>query len=1002
MSPTVQTRRLILTLAAIAAAVFLPAVARAQQAVDSAYTAQIKQDLEDPRISTELVDYLPASATVPTPLAVLKHIVGAPGILDRSADIYAYFDALAAASPRVKVWRMGKTEEGRDMILVAVADEATIAQLDRYRGMLAALGDPRKTTPEEAQRLIHTAKPIYYITSGIHSPEFGGPEMLMELAYRLAVDSSDRIAHIRNNVITLITPVVEPDGRDKAVDTYYFNKALPKGATRLPLMYWGKYVQHDNNRDGMGQFLQLTQNVTKTVLQWHPTVLHDLHEAQTYLYSSTGTGPYNEAIDPITINEWWMLAENDVMEMTKRGVPGVWTYGFYDGWTPNYLFFIAHTHNEIGRFYEVQSYGPDNYVVKPRATTTSREWFRPNPPLDSINWGPRNNTNIQESAILFSLSNVARNKELYLDNFWRKNQRAVDKGHSGPIYGWVVPATQRRKADAADAVNELRAQGLEVHTANSSFTAGDVSVKPGDYIIRGDQPYRTIADMYFSLQHFSPKNPAPYDDTGWTFPLMRDVTITPVGDSSLLRQPMTMLAHDAVAPGGITGTGSVVVVDHTADNNLVTFRFAFAKTKMQAAEEDFDAGGHHFRAGAIIIPNANSGALDPALARLGLSGYAMAAAPAVKTHDLDVPRIGYVHSWTRTQDEGWVRAALDHYGIPYTYFGDTKLRAGNLRQKYDVIIFPHVSGSVATMVNGIPKTGAPLPYRKTAAFQSLGTPDASDDIRGGMGLEGVQNLHAFVEQGGTLIVEGATSTLFPSYNLAPGVTIEQPDSLFVRGSVMRGVIADMKSPIVYGYGRDQLPVYFNQGPVIRTSSGGGFFGFGGRGPVTGQDVTPMATPVPLSPWTADVDSASESDAGRRPAGARGARGGRGGRGAQGAGGAPGARGGAGAQGTAGAQRGRASTNTEDTTDGPRVIVAFPRRTKDMLLSGVLVGGDALSGRAQVVDESIGKGHLVMFAIRPFWRWQTQGTFMLGFNAILNWNDLGAGKSAGAEAETAAQ
>ena len=128
--------------------------------------------------------------------------------------------------------------------------------------------------------------------------------------------------------------------------------------------------------------------------------MHDLHEAQTYLYASTGTGPYNEALDPITVDEWWLLAKTEVMEMTKRGVPGVWTYGFYDGWAPNYMFFIAHTHNAIGRFYEVQSYGPDNYEVRAGATTTSREWFRPNPPLPSIKWGPRNNTNIQQSASL--------------------------------------------------------------------------------------------------------------------------------------------------------------------------------------------------------------------------------------------------------------------------------------------------------------------------------------------------------------------------------------------------------------------------------------------------------------------------------------------------------------------------------------------------------------------------------------------------------------------------
>jgi hypothetical protein len=172
-------------------------------------------------------------------------------------------------------------------------------------------------------------------------------------------------------------------------------------------MYWGKYVQHDNNRDGMGQFLDLTKVTTKTFLDWTPTILHDLHEAQTYLYASTGTGPYNDALDPITVDEWWYLAKNDVMEMTKRGVPGVWTYGFYDGWVPNYMFFIAHTHNSMGRFYEVQSYCCENYVVKPGPTTTSKEWFRPNPPLDSI-MGARAPTRTSRNRRFSSRSTASR------------------------------------------------------------------------------------------------------------------------------------------------------------------------------------------------------------------------------------------------------------------------------------------------------------------------------------------------------------------------------------------------------------------------------------------------------------------------------------------------------------------------------------------------------------------------------------------------------------------
>ena len=205
-----------------------------------------------------------------------------------------------------------------------------------------------------------------------------------------------------------------------------------------------------------------------------------------------------------------------------------------------------------------------------------------------------------------------------------------------------------------------------------------------------------------------------------------------------------------------------MVVDNTTDNNLTAFRFKFASVPMQAAEEDFEAGGHKFKAGAFIIANADRARIEPALKDLGLSGWGVAAAPSVKSHDLDVPRIGYIHSWSRTQDEGWVRAALDTYGIPYTYFADQKLREGNLRAKYDVIVFPHVGGNAQSQVNGIPKTGnTPLPYKKTDLTPNLGAIDQSDDIRGGMGFEGLMELYKFVQEGGTLITEGSTATIFP-------------------------------------------------------------------------------------------------------------------------------------------------------------------------------------------------------------------------------------------------
>jgi Zinc carboxypeptidase len=978
--------------------------APAPQKIDEEYTKLIKEYLQDPRITTELVDHMPASDTVPSPLKFLGRIPGKPGELTYAKDIYRYYEALAKASPRAKFWKIGQTEEGRDQVILAIADEATIKDLDKYKDILAKLGDPRKLTDDQARELIKVGKPLYWANSGIHSPETGGPEMLIELAYRLIVEETPFIQTIRNNSITFITPVIEVDGREREVDTYYYNK---RSGQRLPLMYWGKYVQHDNNRDGMGQYLKITKNFTKGVLEWHPTILHDLHEAQSYLYVSTGTGPYNTALDAIAIDEWWLLGQTEVMEMAKRGVPGVFTYGFYDGWVPNYLFWIAITHNSFGRFYEVQSYGPDltaNLTLGP--TQTSREWFRPNPPLPSINWGPRNNTNIQESALLLAMNKVAKEHELYLENYWLKNKRAIDKGKNGPDFAWVVPAAQRRKADAADLVNELRRQGVEVHKADAAFKIGNTDVAAGDYVIRGDQPYHTLIDMYFGVQNYPVANPRPYDDTGWTMQYMRNVKLNKIGDKSIFEKPMTLLTAEAKAAGGVDGSGGFLVVEHTSDNNLMTFRFKNKDVKMQVAEEDFDLNGRQIRAGALIIANANRASLEPQLKDLGLSAWAVTAAPPVKTHDLTIPRIGYIHSWSRTQDEGWVRAALDYYSVPYTYFADQKLKEGNLRSKYDVIIFPHVGGTSASMIAGVAMTGnAPIPYKKTEQTPNLGGVDETDDIRGGMGFEGLQELAKFVQQGGALITEGSTSSLMAEYNLAGGVTVEHPTELFARGSILRGVFSDLKSPIAYGYDGKDLPVYFNQDPVLNaTAGGGGFGGFGGGGgrgaggPINGgagQNVTPNAVPIHTSPLETENAPATPAAA---PAGG-GGRGGRGGRGAGAAGAGAGAATGRGAGGGGAGGRGAFAA---DTGVRPRVVLQFPANTNDMLLSGTLGGGEAIANRALVVDMPLGSGHVVMFALRPFWRWQTQGTYFLAFNAILNWDHLDAGKPvAAAPASTAA-
>ena len=921
------------------------APAAAQQAVDSAYTVKIRELTPRDSVwkfSTEFVDYLPASSTVPTPLAVLGYVPGTIGRLSYVADINRYFTAVADASPRAQLFSLGASDEDREMILLAIADEETIARLDEYRAMLARLADPRGLDPAERARLIRTAKPIYWLTGSIHSPETGSPEMLMELAYRLAVDESAYAREIRSGVITLITPVLEVDGRDRVVDVYRQTKALklPRGAVNLA--YWGKYTAHDNNRDGMVLSQKLTQNYIRGYLHWKPVVGHDLHESIPFLYASTGTGPYNDEFDPIVVDEWHKLAYEEVNELTRRGLPGVWTHGFYDGWAPNYVLAIANLHNGIGRFYETYtSSGADCHTVNLRGSQTDREWYRPNPPVNGVQWCIRSNINYQQSGVIVALRYVARNAETFLDNYAAKAERMIRKGRTAAPYAFVVPRGQRRAAEAADLVNLFRMQGTEVHTADRDFmlvrnpkavrdtTAKNrVAVKRGDWIVRMDQPYTATVRTLLAVQKYEPDFPQPYDDTGWTLDALRHVETVTVADSTALAQPMTPLATDATVTGTVAGSGTTFLVPHLGDWRSALLPWKVGDARVSVADSAFRAGNRDFAAGTFIVMGGNA---REAITALGLNATAVAAAPAVTAHAVTLPRVALMHTWRETQNEGWVRYALDQLGVPYTYISDQDLRRPGTLNRIDVVVFPHTSARGGSLLNGAPMVGPPIPWKTTPETPNLGRLDETDDMRPGMGLEGAAALRAFVERGGLLLVEGATAPFPVNLDFTPTVRIAEARNLRTRGAVFRAQGADGASPILYGYESRTFPVYFNQAPLMT--------------------VQERDTSVSAREAEAVMDPAVVAEIERQRA---------------------------------------------------RVIVQFHERQDSLLVSGLLVGGAELTKKAAVIDAPLGRGHVIYFAIRPFWRWQTQGSFALALNAMANWNALGsAGNAVAAVAADAA-
>jgi hypothetical protein len=696
--------------------------------------------------------------------------------------------------------------------------------------------------------------------------------------------------------------------------------------------------------------------------------------------------------------------------MTKRGVIGVWTHGFYDGWAPNYLLSIANNHNSIGRFYETfGNGGADTRVRTLRPPDTSREWYRPNPPLAKVKWSARNNINMQESAILFGMNNLASNGQKFLNNFYMKSKRSVSKARTEGPAAWVFPADDPRPGEQARFLNLLQMQGVEVHRTEKEIrlpaaaeskaevtgraargSAGqpdkadakdekkpaETVIPAGSYVVRMDQPYSRLADMVLDTQYYSSRDPRSYDDTGWTLGALRNVKTTRILETEVLDAPMQKVGK-LEASGAIDGTGKTFLIQHNTDNTLATLRFRLASTPMEAAEDGFEADGIKFKPGTFVLKNADRAQLEKAAKELGLKVHATNSDIKVATHPLAAPRVAIVHNWQNTQNDGWFRVAFEEQKVPYSYVADTWLReTQNLREKLDVIILPPMGGGgpagLSAMLRGLPMRGQPLPWKNSDDTPNFTAPglDSTEDIRGGLGYQGLANLERFVREGGLLLAVQTSASLPVAGGMTDMVNVADARTMQAPGSVVLSNVDDKKSPITYGYD-DKLYIYFRQGPVITVGGIGGGPGGGGGGPEEGPGARSSGRGSASDP---DVIQGRKYAAPEKP--------------------------------VKRSPREQELYVPEDLAEAarwalppkdqqPRVVLRFAA-DKDLLLSGMITGGNEIAEKPAVVDVPHGKGHVVLFANNPMWRNETMGSFFLVFNAVMNYDHLDAGRSANAQ------
>ncbi len=547
----------------------------------------------------------------------------------------------------------------------------------------------------------------------------------------------------------------------------------------------------------------------------------DLHESVPLIYMSTGTGPYNETIDPITVGEWQVMANHDVTTLAAQGLPGAFTWAFYDGWWPGYGIWVANNHNSIGRFYETFGNAGANTYLRNLSEekyagdlVTSKEWYRPDPTTPWVKWSSRNNINYMEAATIGSLSYMATNSKLLLTNFYQKGVNNIRKGKEEKPRAFVVPKSQRDPAMAAYLVNQLRAQGIEVHRA-------ETGKKEGDYVVLLDQPYRNLAVSLLTKQNY-PKEAKfpPYDDIAWTLGLMYGVDVKAEDSVTYNLAELKMLTADAKYSGKVEGEGTYVL-NYKAQNTVLSAMYWIKAQNKNASLAVLDSttaiSGQKdtLSAGSVLFKGITKDQATSISTQFSLDLIGVKSAPTTaRQHNVTLPRVAIYHTWYRTQDEGWSRYTFEQRGIPYTSIDKDDLRAGELRKRFDVILIPRTGGNTSRFIHEIEKKFGPMPYTKTPEFPSHGYPDSTPDMTGGPGFPGMEQLKQFVDAGGVLVSLDNSTQVLAETGIARELESYNAGGLFHPGSIVQVKARKPGHPVLYGF-PETFPIYRGNGPLFQ-------------------------------------------------------------------------------------------------------------------------------------------------------------------------------------------
>jgi hypothetical protein len=844
-----------------------------------------------------------ARTPAPTPESVLGFAPCADYKLATYEVISEYFRKLDAASDRMQLFDIGTTAEGRTQILTVISSEENLKQLPKYKQIARMLAlnrneNGRPLADDRARQLAREGKAIMWVDFGLHASEVAHAQTAPWMAWKAVTEESDEMREIRDKVIFVLVPNMNPDGGTMVANWYMKHVGKP-WEMQLPELYQ-KYVGHDNNRDWFMFNQPESKNIAKQLYEeYFPQIVYNQHQTAPFparIFVPPFEDPANFNIPPLVMRGINTVGDAITRRLDQEGKVGAISRVSFDTWWNGGMRTAPYFHNMVGILTETAhatatpaDYDPARF---PRRFSNGESTLEPSTyypsPYKGGRWTLRNSCEYMITGSMAVLDIGAKRRQEWLFDSY---QMARDAMKAGAGEHYIIPAEQWDPNAAVRMVNVLRLGGVEVERATAPFTASGKQYAAGSFIIHGAQPYLPYVRDLLNAQVYpdrrlypdGPPEP-PYDISGWTLNMQMGVAVDKIASGAVTAQTERVTTA-SYAEGTVQGTAKAAyaIDPRTNEAFIAVNRLLKGGDAVYRATGALDVAGQSWPAGTFLVASGQGthARVEQIAKALGLHVAALDAAPPGQTVRVKAPRVGVYNAWGGNMDEGWTRWVLEQYEFPYATIRDKDVRAGGLRAKFDVILLP--DASYESMVTG------------------LGAGSMPEEYVGGMTPQGVNNLLQFTSEGGTLVAQDSASELPLTIMGLPvrnSVASLRNNEFYIPGTLLR-VNVNTAHPLAWGMPAE-VAAFFTHSPVFEVGRRRNRFG----------DEREADPPKPV---------------------------------------------------------------------GINIVATYP--SKDILMSGWLMGERYLHDKAAVIEASVDKGRVVLLGFRTQHRGQPHATFKLLFNSI---------------------